>query len=419
MSPNASKTSAPRWHRRCSSGHSGGLAIAIVLLGFARLPVLTKTDIGGDSGTMKMARFTKALALVVGVIILALVGWVAYWLHMPNTPSNILDFHPRAFQAKAEKAEARFFYSIGNELKNDDYLNSGAPTLLRGEIRNFLVSPDGTEIAVVADGVLTVIGRDGMLVRQVAHVDSIYREPKPIGRNFYRDDDFQWARDSKSLYLIRDEYYQSKGSQLFSEKGELWRYDVPTGSMQRVLSPFPAFNYFFGLGPGIYFSVPTKSGDLQLRYFDGKDIRDVSTSGGHEIPTGGLSGSAVESPFFSFSVIDYQDVVLPAKGVALVTDEPVRLQRLVIRSKPYLTLTQGEGLKGPYYCLEMLGSVFLPGDRYFLLNADRCGNYNGQLLIDTETGQYARLPSDTRAYLVLNTDSGPRYRITGGGIVAK
>ena len=62
------------------------------------------------------------------------------------------------------------------------------------------MSPDGAEIAVVANGVLTVVGRDGTLVREVAHVDSIYREPKPIGQHFYRDYDFQWTRDSKSLY---------------------------------------------------------------------------------------------------------------------------------------------------------------------------------------------------------------------------
>jgi hypothetical protein len=369
------------------------------------------------AGTVTIARFIKTLAVVVGVIFLALVGWAAYILfHITLTPSNILDFHPSAFQAKTD---ARFFYSIGKELKNADYLNPNAPTLLRGEITNFLVSPDGAEIAVVADGSLTVVGRDGTLVRQVAHVDSIYREPKPIGQHFYRDDDFQWTRDSKSLYLIRDEYYESRGSQLFSDKGELWRYDVDTGSMRRVLSPFPAYNYFFGRGSGIYFSVPTKSGDLQLKYFDGKDIRAVGTSDAYQIPTSELSRGVVESPFFSFSIIDYRDVVLPAKGVALVDDQTGRLQRLVIRNKPYLTLTQGEGLKGPYYCSEMLRSLFLPGDRYFLFNARDCGNYDGQLLIDTENGQYERLPPDTRAYVTVSTDSDSNYRITGGGILAK
>jgi hypothetical protein len=365
---------------------------------------------------MKLRTLLKRLAVVAGVILLALIGWVAYWTHIPNKPSNILDFRPSTFQAKTD---ARFFYSIGNELKNADHLNLSAPTLLRGSIRNALVSPDGTAIAVVADRLLTVVGRDGTLIRQVARVDSIYREPKPIGQKFYRDEDFQWTRDSKSLFLIKDEYYESRGSQLFSGKGELWSYDVQTASMHLVLSPFPAYSYFFGQGSGIYFSVPTKAGDLQLRYFDGKDVRDVGSPDGAKTIVGGLPGGVGESPFFSFSSIDYQDAVLPAKGVVFANDQTVRLLRLVIENKPYLTFTEGEGLKGPYYCPEMFGSAFLPGDRYFLLNARYCGNYNGQLLIDTETARYERVPSDTRIYPILNTDSDVRYRITSGGIVAK
>jgi hypothetical protein len=351
--------------------------------------------------------------LLAGGMVLAVVGWVASCSQ--NTPSDILDFHPNAIHAKAD---ARFFYSVGTELKNSDHLDPKAPTLLRGSLGNCLVSPDRTAMAVVADGVLTVVGRDGMLVRHVAHVDSIYREPKPIGQKFYRDDDFQWTRDSKSLYLIRDEYYESKGSQLFSVKGELWRYDLQTGNMSLVLSPFPAYSYFFGQGSGVYFSVPTNTGDLQLKYFDGKSTRDVGPSDGNETLEGGLPGGRDESPFFSFSSLDYESVVLPSKGVVLADDHSARLLRLTIKDKPYLTFTEGEGFKGPYYCPEMFGSAFLPGDRYFLLNARLCGNYSGQLLIDTQTGRYERLPSDTHVYLPMNTDSDFHYRITSGGIVA-
>jgi hypothetical protein len=92
----------------------------------------------------------------------------------------------------------------------------------------------------------------------------------------------------------------------------------------------------------------------------------------------------------------------------------------VIRGQSYLTLTQGEGsLGGRYYCFESLRSAFLPGDKYFLFNVPGCRNYNGQLLIDTFTGQYQRLPADSVVYLTLNTDTYPSYRIGGDGIVIK
>jgi hypothetical protein len=162
-----------------------------------------------------MRRALKYLVLALSVAALLFVcAWAFLWASY--TPSKIADFHPTTFQAKADKS---FFYSIGEELKHSDELSVEAPTLLRGRIENFLVSPDGTKIAVVANKLLMVVGEQGTVIRQVASIDSIYREPKPIGRRFYRDDDFQCSRDSRSLYLIKDEYYDSKGSQLFSKKG--------------------------------------------------------------------------------------------------------------------------------------------------------------------------------------------------------
>ena len=121
--------------------------------------------------------------------------------------STIVDFSPASFAAKAT---AKFFYSIDNELKYSDQIDPHAPTLTRGPITNFLVSPDGSKIAVVARKKLLIVGEDSVL-GEVAEVDSISRRFKPIGRRFFRDDDFQWSRDSKSIYLIRDEYYHSRG----------------------------------------------------------------------------------------------------------------------------------------------------------------------------------------------------------------
>jgi hypothetical protein len=64
----------------------------------------------------------------------------------------------------------------------------------------------------------------------------------------------------------------------------------------------------------------------------------------------------------------------------------------------------------------LLHSVFLPGDRYFLLNLDNCRNYDGQLLIDTQTGSYERLPRETRVYITLNTITNRYFRMTPEGM---
>lgn len=366
-----------------------------------------------------MTRLTKWLAISAGVLILIPVAlYAAVWLFFfsSNVPSKIADFRPTSFEAKAD---AKFFYSIGEELKYSDQIDTQAPTLFRGRIKDFLVSPDSKKIAVVANGKLVVVGTESVL-GEVTSVDSIYKEPKPIGVQFFRDDNFQWSPDSTVLYLIRDEYYQSKGSQLFSAKGELWKYNLGARSLELVLKPFEAYSYFFGQKSGIYFSVPTDRGELQLRYFDGKDLSDIAEPSASEIPPDKLSRNFLGSPFYSFSIIDYEHVVLPSKGVELAAEGSNGPEKLVIRGKTYLALSQGKGLKGEYYCSESLRSVFLPSnDRYFLFNVPYCGNYNGQLLIDTVTGNYKRLPADSVVYLTLNTVTYPNYRIAGEGIVAK
>ena len=347
-----------------------------------------------------------------GAMFIAASIWLVY-LWATFIPPTIVDFRPTDFQVKADKG---FFYSIGDELKYSDELKPQAPNLLRGEVRDFQVSPDNTKLAVVANGRLLIVGPERPTVREVAPVDSIYRDPKPMGQYFYRDDDFQWSEDSRYLYLVRDKYYESKGSQLFSINGELWRYGVQTGDMHLVLKPFPASTYFFGRNGGIYFSVPTERGDLQLKYFDGTRVTDVDRPNTSSIPHDQLSANSIESPFFSFSIVDYQKMVIAEKEVELVIDQQDGSEKLQIAKKPYLAFARGGGRKEAFYCADISNSVFLPGDRYFLFNVS-CKNYEGQLVVDTETGNYRKLPQKTRVYPTMNTSTDRHYRISSDGIL--
>ena len=204
---------------------------------------------------------------------MVLFGIFLLFLRLSFYPSKIADFYPTEFQAKSS---AQFFYSVGDELKFSNQLDPGAPTLLRAPIRFFLVSPDSQKIAVSSGSDLLVVDRNGPAIRQVAAVYSEFKgyapppdNKKPIGQHYFRNTGFQWSRDSKSLYVIGDEFYNSQGGQLFSDRGELWRYDLETGSLQLLIKPFRAHKYFLGINSGIYFWVPSKNGCFQLEYFDG------------------------------------------------------------------------------------------------------------------------------------------------------
>ena len=287
-----------------------------------------------------------------------------------------------------------------------------------GRIEYFLVSPDSGKIAAVASGKLFVVIRTPFTIRQVASVDSIFRDQKPLGRQFFRDFEMQWSRDSKSLYLVKDEFYETKGAQLFSDKAELWRYDLEAQQLQVVLKPFPAGDFFFGQKSGIYFSAATASGDLQLRYFDGEHTRDIAASDGSDISFGQLNPNFHESLFSSFDNFRWRNSghYVP-KQLSTVIDDASGLKKLEVGNSTYLVFTRGVGIKGSFYCDSAEQGDSLPGDRYFVFSP-YCENYEGQILLDMRTGQYERLPKDSRIYLTFNSDSYPHYRITVSGIEA-
>ena len=367
-----------------------------------------------------MARPRKWVVILLGSIGLLTLGLVAaiclfvFSFHA----SKIVDFHPTQFSAYAA---APFFYSIGDELKFSDHIDPQAPTLLRGVIGNFLVSPDNQKIAVVTGGNpiggnLVIVDRSGPSQRTITPVNNVMGaifsgadNPKLIGQHYFRDTSFQWSRDAKSLYLMGDTYLS--GGQAFSKNGELWRYDLDTGKLQLVLKPFPVEQYFLGLNNGIYFWISMgPKGPTQLQYFDGKTISNIGDPGAAQISVDQLSTRFTEQPFYSFGDIAYMMYILPAKGVHFEKPGNGRDEVLEIGSHPYLRDTMGTSFDVSF-CLDNRNSVFLPGDRYLVIQANRCGNYDGLLLLDSVTGQYQRLPPNTRAYITLNTVSYPHYEI--------
>lgn len=76
-----------------------------------------------------MSRLGKWLVGVVAALVgLVLVAWLRMWFAFRGTPSDIVDFHPREFQAKADTS---FFLSVGDELKYSSEIDPHATTLTR------------------------------------------------------------------------------------------------------------------------------------------------------------------------------------------------------------------------------------------------------------------------------------------------
>ena len=81
-----------------------------------------------------MTRLTKWLAISAGIVVLipvALYVAVSLFFFASNVPSKIADFRPTSFEAKAN---SKFFYSIGNELKYSDQIDPKAQEYFQARV---------------------------------------------------------------------------------------------------------------------------------------------------------------------------------------------------------------------------------------------------------------------------------------------
>jgi hypothetical protein len=362
-----------------------------------------------------MLRWIIRVLIGIAILIILMIG-AAMWLFR-GKPSVIVDFHPSIFPAQAPEP---FFYSTRTSLKYGESITSNTGSLYTthgGRLGHPLVSPDHTRIAFVDDGQLLIASHNGP-IRRVATVDSIYHgfdddRKKPLGHDFFRDSDYQWSSDSRHLYLIHDQFYDLQGTQLYSKHGELWKYDLETGGLQLVLKPFSAYQFFFGKS-GIYFSVPTSVGDLQLQYFDGKQVVDIGQPKDHFFPNTILNGKP-DQIFYSFSTTDSPSRSRPDHGLTTAFDGAFKKKKYQAGQQYLMSISEGATFKGPYYC-GADSADYLPGQQFAVLNMVGCDPYDGQILIDLSGARYMQLPKDTYVYLPHNTQEEPNYSISGGGI---
>lgn len=348
-----------------------------------------------------MTSLAKALGVALAIIILMQAALLLLASFQAKAePSTIIDFSPSDF---SEQVATPFFYSIGPDLKFGRYVNPHDKSFFSGTLQIVIPSPDGTKAMVVSGGVLWIVTTDSTPPRRVMDVADLYVTKKPIGKQFFRSSELQWSSDSSKIYLIKDEYYASKGSQLFSSHGELYEYNLPSGELRRLLSPFRAYRYFLVDDTGIFFSEPNDQGDVILKAHLGDAVAVVDSISRDGFTVGNKSMPFASKPFYTFSIHEYAQDILRSLGVILkVEGENDRVAHLLIGGRKMISVREGRGLKGPCFGYQSLRSVFLPGNRYFLLNV-YTGTFDGQVLFDVETGRYKPLPKDTRVYVNVNT----------------
>ncbi len=361
--------------------------------------------------------YSRIASIVIAALFLLILSCDSYYY-----PATIIGYKPTTYK---ENVSHKFYYSIEQELKYANTVDVKSKTLWKGSTVYSLVSPDNRKI-VFADGSdLYLIIADGAALKlpMVVQPELSYEErkvwKKPIGQVFYRKDSIQWAPDSKSFYIIKDEYYDSKfPDQYCSKKGRLAKYDIAAKKVTEIISQFPACDYFFGLNGRIYYTESTVTGDPMLScWWNNRTYLVTAVKDNKTFSLLGY-GDVIDKPFYSFQ---YPFIFAGARGVHMFrSGENGDVALFYVDADeshgPTLVLRSGQGLKGPTFGLR-ISCVHLPGDRYLLLGVNS-SSFDGTLLIDRKTRKYKELPKYISIRRNINTNDNVPYNIDTSGIHA-
>lgn len=350
-----------------------------------------------------MKKILFPFLILLGVFIL---GATTVFLYIKLTfyPPEVLDYRPQNFEVAINH---QFFYSVGDQLKytTTETFDLNDPTLWSGPIQQVYASPDNQKALVVSDGELFLISASGELKELITKVDSLHQEPKPLGKVYYRDDSIQWAPDSHSFYLIKDQFYETQGIQLFSTKARLVNYNLQSKQFTEVIHPFPAYEYFLSNdGKRIFFMESVASGDLELTSWYQRTTEAVEVVDKEQFVWRIGEKEIKIEPFYAFDRPDYD---VSHNAIDNISMRYIDLDQFIQgiyhldkgQEKLLIRIKEGLSGKGHYSGINLIHkNLFLPGKRYFLLNI-YSKNSSGQLLFDVVQNTYKELPQNTRVYL--------------------
>jgi hypothetical protein len=343
-------------------------------------------------------------------------GWFGKRKKEEPERASITDFSP--VEHIAFRASKPVYTNINYEIRYspDGLFKTTEPVIWRDEpdywkgIRGVDVSPDATHLVIHQRKQLFVLTQSGKLLDTIREVDS-------GGARKYDASSVQWAIDSSCFYLLFYEKYSSNFNKRSKNKSILFRYRIAERKLEAFIyfnSDVSCFDYILSRDNGsIYFKPHFSRYFYQLPIREGSPfhVKVHSVSGNEKTSYAVYTLSFNEQPltpirriedefknlFVNFSAHDFEQGSTQAESADLKTIIYCNSQGLYV-SKEYrvskvfsIRVNEAEhnSKEGPD--IGLWGAYFLPGDQYFIFKP-YAKEYQGYLVLDVATNQYARLP---------------------------
>ena len=321
---------------------------------------------------------------------------------------GIVNYAPSKF---IEKADSPFFYSIGKQLKYGPSIDEATPTLFKGkffdgEFTAVFPSPDNNKVALVSDKKLYIIqlGKPPRLA-----LDHVEGNPPGLMSAFwvphYLWPTVQWDSRSRYVYIARAGLV----------KKSLVRLDAENpAEIVEIVSDFRSLHYFLVGAGSVCFDYALENGDVVWKCSTDKGAFRAKSLNRTGIILENNS-VLIGDRFMSYTPNIYETDIWLAINGFVVRGINDNLDGLFARKKPeqpLLAIVTGTNIKGHRVDgILQYGGAVLPGGRYVLLNVWH-HRFKGQLLLDSDTGEYRELPKDTRVYRNLNSNEFPDFNFS-------
>jgi len=353
---------------------------------------------------MTIQRIATACFIVIGLLLNNVYSYAS--------EPGIQGYRPSMF---TEQSEAPFFYSIGKHLKYGKNIDGEAPAIFKGkffngDITKVFPSPDNRKAVIVSGGSLYLvqIGKQVEFLLDKIRPTVSFRNDN-IGDEFYISNRIQWSQDSRLIYITKVKIQKSPPKQNHSRHFSLKRINIENPlHIDELVSDFGGWKYFMVGNDAICFSYAPGNGSVIYKCSTPAGVSNVvSINDKHILLENGVRVTGTR--FVSYAPdINETEIWLTRHGF-FIRDITSRVEGFFSRSRPsspiFTINTAIDSLKGHRYDgIWRYGSSVLPGGRYILLKVSH-DEFEGELLVDSSTGQYRELPENTRVYQNINSSN--------------
>ena len=324
---------------------------------------------------------------------------------------GIVVYKPSEF---TEQASAPFFFSIGKQLKYGTAISEAAPTVLEGklvggELRAVYPSPDQTKAAAVTGGKLYLVepGKPPRILLD-PFVSGLEGRKLPIGETYYNYAHIQWDAASRYIFITRDKIQEPPmNPESFQQRNNMNQalVRIDTTQSHSIVEVIPAGQFRTTYGPSfigdnvICFDSGDDKGDVYLKCIVAGNAHIVKKVDTDKIVF--TDGLVLKGRIFMTSRLDHVsgDVLMVESGFHMTKRKDSLVVDLLHNNRPDSPMLSVEGaINTKGHLGDGIQGTILPGGRYVFLHV-----WNKNILLDSETGAYKELPTNTRVYQNVNS----------------